>query len=104
MWVSQEYYVLLGCLLAGCLMGLIYDIFSLLRFPFHSAAVDACFDVLFYILVFCISALALFTLNDGKVRFYSLFSLLSGCFLYMRFPSRLFRGILQRVRAKVHKK
>ena len=104
MWNAQEYGVLLGCFCTGIVIGLLYDFFSLLSFPFLSVIVDAVFDTLFYLCVLLLCAAALFVLNDGKVRFYSLFSVLTGCYAYMRFPSRLIRGILRRIRQKFIKK
>ncbi len=101
---AQEYTVLLGCFCTGLLTGLLYDFFSLLRFPFQSKLADAVFDALFYLCVLLLCAASLFIFNDGKVRFYSLLSILAGCYAFMRFPSRLFRSLLRRLRQKIYKK
>ena len=104
MWNTQEYVVVLGCLCTGMLLGFLYDLFTLLRLPFHSKITDALLDALFYVCALLLCAFSLLVFNDGKVRFYSLFSILLGCYLFMRVPSRFVRNTLRRLTAKIHKK
>lgn len=99
----NEIPVFLGCLYAGILIGIVYDLLRLLCFPFRSRVLSEVADGLFYCLACCIAAFALLVLNDGRVRFYALCGLLLGAFLYLRFPSRLFRGMLRALGVFLHR-
>lgn len=104
LYPAEEGCIALGCLCTGVLLGLLYDVFSLLRFPFHNAYADAVFDALYYLFALALCALSLFALNDGRVRLYSLGFILLGLYLFMRFPSRLVRRLLRRMAQKIQKK
>lgn len=93
----NEIPVFLGCLYAGVFIGVAYDLLRLLCFPFSCRLLCDVADGLFYCIACCIAALALLFLNDGRIRFYSLCALALGAWLYLRFPSRLFRGALRAV-------
>lgn len=103
MTAAAELYTLLGCACSGLLIGLLYDILSLFRFPFHSVIADAVFDAIFYLLVLGVSGAALFIFSSGVIRFYALGGIVGGVFLYMRFPSRLFRFLARKTFKIIHK-
>lgn len=103
MTAAAELRIFAFCLCAGIVIGIGYDILSLLRYPFHSVLLDALFDLLFYCLALIVSAAALFFSNDGIIRFYSLAGILLGVFLYMRLPSRFFRFLLRKTFKNIHK-
>lgn len=94
---AETFAVFGGCLIAGLAIGVLYDVLSLLRFPFRSVLVDAFFDALFYLLALCVSAVALLYLHDGRIRLYALFAIFLGAYLYLRLPSHLFRAIARRL-------
>ncbi|MDD4075441.1 MAG: spore cortex biosynthesis protein YabQ [Eubacteriales bacterium] len=94
---SESFSVFGGCLIAGLSIGLLYDVLSLFRLPFRSVFVDALFDVIFYILSLCISAVALLYWHDGRIRLYALTAIALGAYLYLRLPSQLFRTLARRL-------
>lgn len=92
----------LGTLYGGLLIGILYDLFRLLRLPFSGRFMTGLLDALFYAAAGVVAAAVLLYVNGGAPRVYLFIGLALGAFLYLRFVSRLF-GALVRAIGKVFK-
>ena len=80
-----------AALYCGILMGMMYDVFSLLRKPFKSPWIAGIFDMLYYIAVVVLGAAAMLYINCGIFRLYIYLAMGGGIWLYRRFPGRLIK-------------
>ena len=102
--VALEAYVFCGCVCAGLVSGLCYDITRLLRLPFKKGKIrDGLFDALFYAMAGAVCALFLFALNGGSPRLYALFGMALGAFVYMRTFSAMFSRISKKLTFRKNK-
>lgn len=84
----QEVYNQLFCLgifiITGILIGLLFDIFRILRKSFHTADwITYIQDVLFWILAGSFMLFSIFTFNNGEIRSYVFIGILIGVVIYM---------------------
>lgn len=92
----NEIPILLCCLWCGLAIGILYDVFRLLR-RIRSVIVTAIADLLFGLLAFAMLFAVLLYCDDGRVRLFSLFGVLLGAVLWQRLPGRLIRSCFARV-------
>lgn len=76
----------------GLAIGIMYDLFALLRRPFKGAVTTGIIDMLFYAAAAAMAALALLYINCGTLRLYLFAAMALGIYLYVRFPGRLIRA------------
>jgi spore cortex biosynthesis protein YabQ len=95
----------LGALYGGLVIGILYDLFRLLRLPFHKhRLVTGVIDALFYASAGVIAALTLLYVNSGAPRVYLFAGLALGAFVYIRFVGRLFNSLLTSISRAFRKK
>ncbi len=76
--------VLLSTLYCGLFIGLIYEVLRLFRRVFRAGKwLTAFFDMLFWAIAALISALALFIINGGELRLYSVCGFIAGALLFI---------------------
>lgn len=79
-----QLYELIATVYSGLFIGLVYDALRLLRRLLRAGkVVTALFDLLFWALAALVAGLALFQINGGVVRLYSLCGLFGGALLYI---------------------
>lgn len=76
----------------GLVIGIMYDLFALLRKPFKSAVTTGIIDLLYYAVAMVIVALTLLYINCGMLRLYLFAAIALGIYLYARFPGRPIRA------------
>ena len=91
----QEVYEQLFCLLifivTGILIGLLFDIFRILRKSFHTSDIITYIqDILFWLLAGSMMLFSIFTFNHGEIRSYVFIGILIGIIIYMLAISRFF--------------
>lgn len=91
----QEVYSQLFCLLifiiTGIAIGILFDIFRILRKSFKTLDWITCIqDILFWILAGCIMLFSIFVFNNGEFRSYVFIGILIGVVVYMLTISRIF--------------
>ncbi len=91
----QEVYSQLFCLLIfiinGIAIGILFDIFRILRRSFNTTDWITYFqDILFWILAGCIMLFSIFTFNNGEIRSYVFIGIILGGIFYMLTISRFF--------------
>lgn len=80
----REVVILSSSLLSGVIMGVICDMLRRIKrlFGFNSLLVDIGDVIVFVILSGC-AYCSVYIINDGKVRWYEIFGIFSGFFMYM---------------------
>ena len=91
----QEVYNQLFCLLifiiTGIVIGILFDIFRILRKSFKTADwITYLQDILFWVLAGCVMLFSIFTFNNGEIRSYVFIGIILGIILYMLSISRFF--------------
>ncbi len=91
----QEVYNQLFCLvifsITGILIGVLFDIFRILRKSFHTVDwITYMQDILFWILAGGLMLFSIFTFNNGEIRSYVFIGILIGIIIYMLAISRFF--------------
>ena len=80
--------------LNGIVIGMLFDIFRILRKCFKTSDVITCIqDVLFWIITGFILLYSVFAFSGGEVRFYMFLGVFIGCLLYMVIFSKYFVNI-----------
>ena len=75
----------------GILIGLLFDIFRILRKSFKTSdIITYCEDLLFWILTGLLLLYSIFTFNAGEIRFYMFLAVFCGCIIYMLLFSKYF--------------
>lgn len=78
----------------GILIGLLFDIFRVLRKSFKTSdVITYCEDFIFWILTGFLLLYSIFTFSNGEVRFYMFLAVFCGCIIYMLLFSKYFIGI-----------
>ena len=96
----NELPVFFGAFYGGLLIGILYDVFRLLRLPFRSRLLNGIFDALFYAGAGALAALCALALNGGIPRFFVVFGLFLGAFLWQISLSCWLRTKLLRYKAQ----
>ena len=91
----QEVYNQLFCLLifiiTGIVIGILFDIFRILRKSFKTADwITYLQDILFWVFAGCVMLFSIFTFNNGEIRNYVFIGIILGIILYMLSISRFF--------------
>ena len=77
--------------LTGILIGLLFDIFRILRKSFKHSDVETILqDILFFILASILIIYTIFKFNNGDVRGYIIFGIVSGLTIYLLVFSKIF--------------
>ena len=80
----HEIMVLFGTFLGGMVLGLIFDLFRILRKNFKSADKFLWLqDVLMWAVMLAVVYITLFITNDGKIRWYVFVGFITGVAIYM---------------------
>lgn len=93
----------LAAVYCGLVMGILYELFGLLRRPFKGPFMLCILDLLYYAAAAALAALSLLYINCGRPRLYLIGGMTIGIYLYARFPGRLIRAGRAK-RAKLTKK
>lgn len=89
--VTNQAYLFLIFTINGIIIGLLFDIFRILRKSFKTSDVMTYIqDILFWILTGFILLYSIFTFSNGEIRFYMFLGVFLGCLIYMLLFSKYF--------------
>lgn len=89
--VLNQSYLFLIFTINGIVIGLLFDVFRILRRSFKTSDVITYFqDILFWILTGIILLYSIFTFSNGEIRFYMFLGVFLGCLIYMLMFSKVF--------------
>lgn len=89
--VTNQAYLFLIFTINGIIIGLLFDIFRILRRSFKTSDVMTYIqDILFWILTGLILLYSIFTFSNGEIRFYMFLGVFLGCLIYMLLFSKYF--------------
>lgn len=89
--VKNQAYLFLVFTINGIIIGLLFDIFRILRKSFKTSdMITYIQDILFWILTGLILLYSIFTFSDGEIRFYMFIGIFIGCLIYMMMFSKYF--------------
>lgn len=89
--VTNQAYLFLVFTLNGIIIGLLFDIFRILRRSFKTSdGTTYIQDILFWILTGVILLYSIFTFSNGEIRFYMFLGVFLGCLIYMLLFSKYF--------------
>lgn len=92
--VTNQAYLFLVFTINGIIIGLLFDIFRILRKSFKTSdMITYLQDILFWILTGFVLLYSIFTFSNGEVRLYMFFGVFLGCMLYMLMFSKYFINI-----------
>jgi spore cortex biosynthesis protein YabQ len=87
--VTNQAVLFLIFVINGIAIGLLFDVFRILRRTFHTSdMVTYVEDILFWLLTGCILLYSIFTFNQGEIRLFLFIGILLGCILYLLTFSR----------------
>lgn len=93
--VSNELYIFLSTAAAGCCIGLLYDLFRVLRGRMQAEGLFADIqDIIFWLVSAGITFYVIFITNDGRIRWFEFLGLILGLVLYFFSISRLLRRLI----------
>ncbi len=99
----EELPALLAALYAGLVIGALYDALRPLRLFSQGRLWNGLLDVLYYGLVLCVAAFALFYINGGAPRVYLLLGICLGAYAYARLVSRFLVAVADLIKKTVAK-
>ncbi len=89
--VCNQLFCLLIFILTGLVIGILFDIFRILRKSFKTTDfITYLEDIIFWILTGCIMLFSIFIFNNGEIRSYVFIGIAIGIILYMLVISRFF--------------
>lgn len=89
--VINQAYLFLIFTMNGIIIGILFDIFRILRKSFKTAdLITYVQDILFWILTGIILLYSIFTFSNGEIRFYMFLGVFIGCLIYMLIFSKYF--------------
>lgn len=89
--VINQAYLFLVFSINGIIIGLLFDIFRILRKSFKTSDIITYFqDILFWILTGLILLYSIFNFSNGEIRFYMFLGVFLGCLIYMLIFSKYF--------------
>ena len=92
--VTNQAYLFLVFTINGILIGLLFEIFRILRRSFKTSDIVTYLqDILFWILTGFILLYSIFTFSNGEIRFYMFLGVFLGCLVYMLIFSKYFINI-----------
>ena len=87
----NEIYIFAIFILNGALIGILFDVFRILRKSFKTPDILTNIEDIFFILISGFIILyTIFRLNNGQIRIYMLIALILGITLYITFISKYF--------------
>lgn len=102
--ITNQAYLFLVFTINGIAIGLLFDIFRILRRSFKTSDIITYIqDIIFWILTGFILLYSIFTFSNGEVRFYMFLGIFLGCLLYMLIFSRYFIKINVKIIEKIKK-
>lgn len=102
--ITNQAYLFLVFTINGIIIGLLFDIFRVLRRSFKTSDVITYIqDIVFWILTGLILLYSIFTFSNGEVRFYMFLGVFFGCLLYMLIFSRIFIKVNVKIIVKIKK-
>ena len=82
--ITNQAYLFLIFVINGLLIGLLFDMFRILRISFKTKdLVTYIEDIIFWILTGIIVLYSIFAFNNGEIRFFMFFAIVIGVVLYM---------------------
>lgn len=82
--VASQSLVFLFSVLIGCAIGVVYDIFRILRIVIpHGTVLTFIEDFIFWVIAMCVAFWFLLMYNNGQVRWYLLLGFISGFTIYI---------------------
>ena len=82
--VTNQAYLFLVFTINGIIIGLLFDIFRILRRSFKTSDIVTYLqDILFWVLTGFILLYSIFTFSNGEIRFYMFLGVFLGCLIYM---------------------
>ncbi|MBR5949214.1 MAG: spore cortex biosynthesis protein YabQ [Clostridia bacterium] len=99
----SEFPILLCCLWAGAVLGIVYDALRLLRISGKKLAVIAA-DILFGICFFALVSAVLLYADSGRVRIHYFIAVFLAMLVWINYPGRLVRTALSCIKRKLFKK
>lgn len=94
MMVTNQAYLFLIFTINGIIIGLLFDIFRILRKSFKTSDIVTYLqDILFWILTGFILLYSIFVFSNGEIRFYMFLGVFLGCLIYMIIFSKYFINI-----------
>lgn len=94
----QEFYILFCSVLAGAIICAVYDFLKIVRRKSESGVLFSNIgDVLFLIIAVGIMFYIVFSVNDGKLRFYQILGAFSGAFFYFLTLSRIVTYLILKI-------
>lgn len=92
--VTNQAYLFLVFTINGIIIGLLFDIFRILRRSFKTSDIVTYLqDILFWVLTGFILLYSIFTFSNGEIRFYMFLGVFFGCLIYMLIFSKYFINI-----------
>lgn len=89
--IANQAYLFLIFTINGILIGILFDIFRILRKSFETSDIVTYIeDILFWILAGFILLYSIFKFSNGEIRFYMFIGIFIGCILYMLMFSKFF--------------
>lgn len=91
MMVENQAYLFLVFTINGIIIGLLFDVFRILRKSFKTSDIITYFqDILFWILTGFILLYSIFTFSNGEIRLFMFLGVFLGCLMYMLIFSKYF--------------
>ena len=92
--VALQAYLFLVFTINGIIIGLLFDIFRILRKSFKTSdIITSLQDIMFWILTGLILIYSIFTFSNGEIRFYMFLGIFLGCLIYMLMFSKYFINV-----------
>lgn len=105
MFVSaNQFYVFFACLSIGALCGILYSIFSLIKYFVHNNYLRVILDVVFYLLSFCVYLFLGYNLHFPSLRIYMIVGFFVGLFLYAKSLHIILANSLKKLYNKIKNK
>ena len=89
--IENQCYLFLVYTINGILIGILFDIFRVLRKSFKTNDITTYIeDILFWILTGILLLYSIFTFSNGEIRLYMFLGVFFGCLIYMLVISKYF--------------
>ena len=92
--MQNQVYIFTVFILDGIIIGLLFDIFRILRKSFKTPdIITYCEDFIFWILTFLLILYSIFKFNNGELRLFIFIGLIIGILIYLLVFSKLFINV-----------
>lgn len=96
--ILNQSYLFLIFTINGIIIGLLFDVFRILRRTFKTSDIVTYFqDILFWLLTGFILLYSIFAFSNGEIRFYMFLGAFLGCLIYMLALSKTFIKVNVRI-------